>query len=111
MATPAPLRDSRADAAKRKRERRSQHRDKAFTAWMHQFPCSVCGRYGAEQHHQPYRSAADWHDRRSLMLCPEHHRGGTGIHLLGKQQFENLHGIDIESRIESLNKRYEGEKK
>lgn len=109
MAQPAPLRDGKAAAAKRKRERKSAHRDKAYTAWMHQFQCCVCGRYGAEQHHQPYRSSPDWHDRKSVMLCPEHHRGGTGIHLMGKERFENEHGICLASQIETLNRRYKGE--
>jgi len=106
MATPAPLRDSKADAARRKRERKSSHRDKAYTAWLHQFPCCLCGK-PAEQHHWPYRSHAGWHDRLSLMLCPEHHRGGTGFHLLGKEQFENLHGISVAGEIEKLNRLYE----
>tara|TARA_R110000868_G_scaffold104485_3_gene287644 strand:+ start:1570 stop:1902 length:333 start_codon:yes stop_codon:yes gene_type:complete len=110
MATPAPLRDGKAAAAKRKRERKSAHRDKAYTAWIHQFGCFICGKE-AEQHHWPYRSHTDWHDKFSLMLCSEHHRGGTGFHLLTKEGFEKLHKVNVAAEIERLNKLYEGVKK
>lgn len=109
MANAAPLRDGKAEAARRKRERKSAHRDKAFTAWVHTQPCCVCGKYGVEQHHQPYRSSPDWHDTLSVPLCSLHHRGGTGIHLMGKERFENEHGICLASVIETLNRRYKGE--
>lgn len=111
MANPAPIRDSKADAARRKRERKSAHRDKDFTAWMHKFPCCVCGHTPAEQHHHPPRSHAGWNDRKSLMLCAEHHRGFSGIHLLHQARFETMHGLSIDREIERLNKLYEGEKK
>ena len=109
MANAVPLRDTKTDARKRKRQRQSHHKDKAFTAWIHQFGCFVCGRQ-AEQHHWPYRSHEGWHDRSSLMLCPEHHRGGTGFHLLGKEGFEKMHKVNVAAEIERLNRLYEGER-
>ncbi len=28
----------------------------------------------------------------TIPLCPEHHTGKTGVHNMGREQFENLHG-------------------
>lgn len=113
MATPAPLRDSRADAAKRKRERRSKHRDKDYLGFVARFPCCACGcKAMVEVHHDPPKShAGDWHDRKTIPLCVGCHRGGKGRHLLGREVFERHHGIDIDYEIERFNKLYEGEKK
>jgi len=30
-------------------------------------------------------------------LCPEHHRGNTGVHGLGRKRFETRYGIDEET--------------
>lgn len=109
MATPAPLRDTKADAAKRKRERRSQHKDKDYLGFVAGFPCVACGcKTMVEVHHQPRKSQAGWHDRKTVPLCIEHHRGGTGVHLLGVENFQKQHGIDFEYEVERLNKLYEG---
>lgn len=111
MANPAPIRDSKADAAKRKRERRAAHQDKAYLAWAATQPCIVTGRFGVELHHQPRKSQADWHDRKVVPLVPELHRGLMGVHMLGVEQFEKIHEVDMASEIERLNKLYEGETK
>ena len=45
--------------------------------------CFVCGRYGTEIHHiyfgNPNRK---WSEKYKCVigLCPEHHRGNTGVH-------------------------------
>lgn len=63
--------------------------------------CAVCRRMGypgtpAELHH-PRRLAGGW-GRSSHMtvipLCPEHHRGSTGVHGLGTKGFERHYGYD-----------------
>lgn len=63
--------------------------------------CAVCRRMGyegtpAELHH-PRRAAGGW-GRSSHMsvipLCPEHHRGSTGLHGLGTKGFEKHYGYD-----------------
>ena len=33
-------------------------------------------------------------------LCPEHHRGNTGIHGLGRKGFEARYGIDEQALLE-----------
>jgi hypothetical protein len=33
-------------------------------------------------------------------LCPEHHRGNTGIHGLGRKAFANRYGVDEECLLE-----------
>ena len=61
--------------------------------------CAVCRRMGyagtpAELHH-PRRLAGGW-GRSSHMsvipLCPEHHRGKTGVHGLGTKAFDRMSG-------------------
>jgi len=38
-------------------------------------------------------------DKRVLPLCPEHHRGKSGLHLLGRRKFEKLYECNVESLI------------
>jgi len=63
--------------------------------------CAVCRRMGyagtpAELHH-PRRLAGGWgrSDNMSVIpLCPEHHRGATGLHGLGTKGFPKHYGYD-----------------
>jgi hypothetical protein len=36
-------------------------------------------------------------------MCPQHHRGETGIHALGKRKFEKFLGFTIGELIEDTN--------
>lgn len=112
QAAPAALyapRDTKADAAARKAEKRREHRDARFTGWLHAQPCAVCHQFPVEQHHQPYRSKPNWHDLKSLSLCPDHHRGVFGIHTLGKAKFERMHCVCLADIIEKLQEKYHAE--
>lgn len=40
-----------------------------------------------------------------LPLCPEHHRGNTGLHGLGAKGFENKWGITQERLLECVNQK------
>lgn len=51
-------------------------------------------RYGAKRSTSPI-----------LPLCPEHHRGNTGIHGLGAKGFENKWSITQERLLECVDKR------
>lgn len=109
MADAAPLRDTRADAAARKRAKRREREDKAYLVWLHTWRCLCCGEYAVEAHHQPRHSQAGWHDRKTLPLCDRHHRGKDGIHMLGVEGFEARWKINVESEIAKLNAKYEEE--
>lgn len=63
-----------------------------------------------EQHHEPPRShASDWHDHKSVPLCPRHHRGADGRHGLGSLElFEQMHGISVQAHIDRLRSWYPG---
>ena len=37
--------------------------------------------------------------KRILPLCPEHHRGKSGLHLLGRRKFEKRYKCNVESLI------------
>ena len=51
-------------------------------------------RYGAKRATSPI-----------LPLCPEHHRGNSGIHGLGVKSFERKYEISCEELLEQVNKR------
>ena len=40
-----------------------------------------------------------------IPLCPEHHRGNSGVHGLGAKGFENKWGITQERLLEQVNKK------
>jgi len=76
--------------------------------------CAVCRRQGyegtpAELHHKRAGTGAG---RRSshydvIPLCPEHHRGATGLHGLGTKGFPKRYGYDeddlLKETLELLN--------
>ena len=72
--------------------------------------CILCSTYfgiegsAAELHHcrryGSVRSAS-----RVLPLCPEHHRGNTGVHGLGVKGFERKYQTSYEELLEQVDKR------
>lgn len=38
-----------------------------------------------------------------IPLCPEHHRGKTGVHGLGRKAFEKLHNISEDDLLTVIN--------
>ena len=66
--------------------------------------CSLCryvlGYYDtpAEIHH--IRKAGKRKTAPCIPLCPEHHRGNTGIHGLGRKQFESRYSTDEETLLQ-----------
>jgi hypothetical protein len=51
-------------------------------------------RYGAKRSTSPV-----------LPLCPEHHRGNTGVHGLGAKGFESKWGVTFTQLLESVSER------
>jgi len=75
-----------------------QHYDR-----MARFGCSLCYVLGyegtpAELHH--IRRTGRRSTAPVIPLCPEHHRGNTGIHGLGRKAFERIYGITEEKLLE-----------
>ena len=73
--------------------------------------CAVCRRLGhpdtpAEIHHR--RAGRGLSNRASNMevipLCPEHHRGATGLHGLGTRGFVKHWGYDEDDLLEDVSK-------
>ena len=102
----ADLRDTRADAKRRKRERRWARRDPDYLRWIKGLPCHVCGVYGVEAHHWPTKSNPAWHDTSAMPLCPEHHRGEAGYHQLGRKGFEAEYGLSLAAVVLEYRGRY-----
>jgi hypothetical protein len=58
-------------------------------------PCEIhhIRRYGMKRDNAP-----------AIGLCPEHHRGNTGVHGLGKKSFAKTYGLSEEDLLELTNK-------
>ncbi len=108
-ALPFAPRDTRADAARRKRLRAPA--DPAYTAWLHTQPCivSIDCAGPLEQHHE--RSGGfNGSDADSVPLCSKHHRGRMGRHgLRSLRRFENHYRISVRRQIERLRLTYQEE--
>lgn len=67
--------------------------------------CLVCERMGypgtpAEIHHVRVNHGWGRSGHKAILpLCPEHHRGNTGVHSMGREQFKDLYS---KSEIEFL---------
>jgi hypothetical protein len=64
--------------------------------------CILCRHRGvpdtpAELHH--IRNGGRREDAPVIPLCPEHHRGATGVHSLGSRGFVRVHGISEEELL------------
>lgn len=57
----------------------------------------------AELHH--IRRAAKRSTSPVIPLCPEHHRGNSGVHGLGRKSFEAKYGITEEELLERVYQR------
>ena len=58
----------------------------------------------AEIHH--IRRAGKRDKAPVIPLCPEHHRGNSGIHLLGRKGFERTYGVTEERLLELVLERF-----
>lgn len=67
--------------------------------------CILCRHIGytdtpAELHH--IRRAGKRDNAPVIPLCPEHHRGNTGVHGMGRKAFEREYGITEEELLERV---------
>jgi len=92
-------------------------KEKKHMSAVSELGCAVCRRMGyegtpAELHH-PRRLAGGW-GRSSHMsvipLCPEHHRGATGLHGLGTKGFVKHYGYDEADLLKDTLELLEGDK-
>jgi hypothetical protein len=65
--------------------------------------CSLCRHLGygetpAEIHHIR-RFGGKRENAEVIGLCPEHHRGNTGVHGLGRKGFEARYGLDEQALL------------
>lgn len=84
----------------RPRRRSATAAEKAYMGRVAQMGCVVCsqclgiGGTPAEVHHLKAGGGslrASHFD--TMPLCPEHHRGDSGIHMLGQQRFAERYGV------------------
>lgn len=62
---------------------------KRHMARVAQLPCAICGARPVEVHHirEGQGAAQRAQDGLTVPLCTDHHRGGEGIHGLGRKGF------------------------
>lgn len=80
--------------------------ERAYLGRVAGLGCCICRRLGwgdspAEVHHQRSgvgRMRASY--SRTMPLCPEHHRGNTGIHGLGTKRFVVVYGVTEDELVE-----------
>jgi hypothetical protein len=94
----APIK--RGSTSGRRRKKAASAAEKAYMGRVAAVGCLVCSscfqRYGvaAEVHHLKAgggsKRASHWD---TMPLCPEHHRGNTGIHMLGQEGFHAMYGV------------------
>ena len=90
--------------------------DKRFLTWLHTLPCAVEGHdcSGPITAHHVRRYGERRDDRQALPLCCGHHLrdwGPDAIHRIGRRQFEERLGIDIEGLILRLNAAWQNVKR
>jgi hypothetical protein len=83
--------------------------EKKYMNRVAELGCAVCRRMGyagtpAELHHKRAGTGAG---RRSshfdvIPLCPEHHRGATGLHGLGTKGFPKHYGYDEDDLLDDV---------
>ena len=95
----------------RKRQIMTTKAEKKYMGQVAELGCAVCRRMGyegtpAELHH---RKAGIGIGRRSshwqvIPLCPEHHRGATGVHGLGTKGFMKYWSYTEDDLLEDVRK-------
>ena len=77
--------------------------EKKHYAKIAQLGCSLCRHLGYDDTPCEIHHIRRYGGKRSLApvigLCPEHHRGNSGIHSLGKQ-FETRYGVDEQTLLD-----------
>lgn len=74
--------------------------ERAYMSAQADAGCILCRHLGlgatpAEIHHLRHGVGAGQRNSHSMSipLCPEHHRGATGYHGLGRREFERVYGV------------------
>lgn len=80
-----------------------------YRTWIRLFPCLICGRHGSEAAHTGLdggksQKASDFS---CLPLCPECHTfGPKSYHVLLRERFQLVHGIDLDEKVVFFNCMY-----
>ena len=90
-------------------KRTATKQDKEWMQKVSSMGCLICERLGfygtpSEVHHVHSGWGRDGHQN-TIPLCPEHHRGNTGIHGMGRKAFEKEYGITQAEMLEIVKER------
>jgi len=97
----------------KKTKKAKRELDPDYIQWIHGFRCCVPGcttPYPVHAHHAVSRGAGG-SDRTAIPLCPNHHTGLNGIHIIGKIHWQKKFSVNLEETVSELNRKFEaGEK-
>lgn len=89
--------------------------DHAYMGKVAELGCAICRMLGygptpAEVHHQRTGTGAGKRAKhtQTAPLCPEHHRGQSGLHGMGRKAFERAYGVTELELIEQTRKAING---
>lgn len=83
--------------------------ERAHMGRVAELGCAICRMLGygaspAEVHHQRTGTGAGRRGKGLVPLCPEHHRGNTGLHGMGRKAFEREYGVTEIELVERTEK-------
>jgi len=82
-------------------------RDKEYLAFVHNFPCFVCGAKDIQAAHTEHKGMGiKGSDYSVVNLCVECHLGNHGLDTIGREQFEKEHNVDLNKQQIFLLKEY-----
>lgn len=78
-------------------------KEKLFHSWLRALGCLVCNREPSIHHVTSDDSGRIPRDHyHCTPLCPDHHQGQYGIHMLGHKKFCEMYGIDLDNEGKEL---------
>lgn len=90
---------------KRPKQKRNRELDKAYTRWIHGWPCAnpSCGKWPVHSHHVDKKSRLG-SDRSQVPLCASCHIGK--LHTRGEETCAREWGIDFKELVAKFNGLY-----
>lgn len=86
-------------------------KDEAHLARIRKLPCCVCGNKSVPHHIRDGSAGAGQKasDYETIPLCDYHHTGAQGFHIIGRETWEKVYGLQrdhLKNTLELLRKKY-----
>ena len=88
-------------------DKEKMDRDLKYLAFVRSFPCMICGNQSVSHHSEAGGMGLKGSDYSAINVCSFHHtEGGSSVHRIGNEEFENIHNIDIKDQQIQLLREY-----